>query len=125
MRTCKCMDQRDGSTTVQLQQQNKQNNQCGQSGQNTKSRRRRNEDKKNRGRTVIGGGRGALTSVCATSVHLPPRMPAALGLLASNHVFLVISILVHSFSTFFFFFQKLFIRKFEKNYLFKNITNFI
>jgi len=52
-----------------------------------KRRRRRPEERKNRGRTGTGGGR-RLTSVYPT-VRLPPLMPTALGLLPSDHVFLV------------------------------------
>jgi len=52
-----------------------------------KRRRRRPEERKNRGRTGTGGGR-RLTSVYP-AVRLPPLMPPALGLLPSDHVFLV------------------------------------
>lgn len=52
-----------------------------------RNRRRRTEEQKSRGRTGTGGGRG-LTSAYA-AVRLPPLMPPALGLLASDHVFLV------------------------------------
>lgn len=52
-----------------------------------KRRRRRPEERKNRGRTGTGGGR-RLTSVYP-AVRLPPLMPTALGLLPSDHVFLV------------------------------------
>lgn len=52
-----------------------------------KRRRRRPEERKNRGRTGAGGGR-RLTSVYP-AVRLPPLMPPALGLLPSDHVFLV------------------------------------
>nr|XP_050853686.1 homeotic protein spalt-major-like isoform X6 [Vespula vulgaris] len=58
-----------------------------------KRRRRRPEERKNRGRTGTGGGRG-LTSIYST-VRLPPLMPPALGLLTSDHVFLVRDSSIH------------------------------
>lgn len=81
---CKCSLQRNGKSDSASTTQTS-------TAEKPKRRRRRPEDAKSRGRTRPDGER-ALTSAHAAvfgDTRLPPLMPSALGLLASDPVFLV------------------------------------